>query len=101
MRLLLLLLLTPLATLIWAAQAQAFDMTTQSLVISGYATSQVTTGPFDNKLIIAAQDDAAVFIATDGQLRGAQLESALLYVRQAQPKLRASDLELAQAILVQ
>ncbi|WP_341522103.1 DUF2388 domain-containing protein [Pseudomonas sp. G.S.17] len=101
MRLLPLLLLTPLATLIWAAQAQAFDTTTQSLVISGYATSQVTTGPFDNKLIIAAQDDAAVFIATDGQLRGAQLESALQYLRQTQPKLRASDLELAQAILVQ
>ncbi|KFE48742.1 DUF2388 domain-containing protein [Pseudomonas syringae] len=101
MRLLPLQLLTPLAILIWAAPAQALDTTTQSLVISGYATSQVTTGPFDNKLIIAAQDDAAVFIATDGQLRGAQLESALLYLRQTQPKLRASDLELAQAILVQ
>lgn len=100
MRLLSLLLITPLATLFWAAEAQAFDTTTQGLVISGYATSQVTTGPFDNKLIIAAQDDAAVFIATDGQLRGAQLESALMYLRQTQPKLRASDLELAQAILV-
>lgn len=101
MRLLRPFLLASLATLFWAALAQAFDTTTQSLVISGYATSQVTTGPFDNKLIIAAQDDAAVFIATDGQLRGAQLESALRYVRQTQPKLRASDLELAQAILVQ
>ncbi|MBO6276005.1 MAG: DUF2388 domain-containing protein, partial [Pseudomonas sp.] len=47
------------------------------------------------------QDDAAVFIASDGQQRGAQLESALHYLRQTQPKLSATDLELAQAILVQ
>ncbi|HEX8595563.1 MAG TPA: DUF2388 domain-containing protein [Pseudomonas sp.] len=101
MRLLPLLLLTPLVTLLWTIPAQALDTTTQSLVVSGYATSQVTTGPFDNKLMLAAQDDAAVFIATDGQLRGAQLESALMYLRQTRPKLDASDLELAQAILVQ
>jgi uncharacterized protein (TIGR02448 family) len=82
-------------------QVLAFDVTTQSLVKTGYATSQVTTGPFDSKLIIAAQDDAAVFVASDGQLRGARLESALAYLRQSRPKLHASDLELAQAILVQ
>ena len=94
----------PIATivsLLWISQAQAFDVTTQSLVKSGFATTQVTTGPFDNKLILAAQDDAAAFLASDGQLRGARLESALMYLRQTQPKLRASDLELAQAILVQ
>ncbi|WP_268798617.1 DUF2388 domain-containing protein [Pseudomonas huanghezhanensis] len=94
-------LIASICGLLWNAQAQAFDVTTQSLVKSGFATSQVTTGPFDNKLILAAQDDAAAFLASDGQLRGAQLESALLYLRQTRPKLRASDLELAQAILVQ
>jgi len=85
----------------WAGQASAFDLTTQTLVVSGYATSKVTSAPFDNKLILAAQDDAAAFIASDGQLRGAQLEAALRYLRQTQAKLHASDLELAQAILVQ
>jgi uncharacterized protein (TIGR02448 family) len=95
------LLIAATASLICVTQAQAFDTTTQSLIKSGYATSQVTTGPFDNKLILAAQDAAAAFIASDGQLRGAQLEAALMYLRQAQPKLHASDLELAQAILVQ
>jgi uncharacterized protein (TIGR02448 family) len=94
------LLIAATASLICATQAQAFDTTTQSLIKSGYATSQVTTGPFDNK-ILAAQDDAAAFIASDGQLRGAQLESALIYLREIRPKLHASDLELAQAILVQ
>lgn len=85
----------------WASSALAFDTTTQSLVITGYVTSQVTTAPFDKKLIIAAQDDAAAFVASDGQLRGARLEAALASLREAQPKLVASDLELAQAILVQ
>ena len=93
--------LAVIAILSISTQVQAFDVTTQSLVKTGYATSQVTTGPFDSKLIIAAQDDAAVFVASDGQLRGARLESALAYLRQTRPKLHASDLELAQAILVQ
>ncbi|GLX89883.1 hypothetical protein Pfra02_24520 [Pseudomonas fragi] len=70
-------------------------------MLTGYVTSKVTSAPFDNKLIRAAQDDAAAFIASDGQLRGSQLESALRYVRHSQPKLSASDFELAQAILVQ
>jgi uncharacterized protein (TIGR02448 family) len=95
------LFIATVVSLLWISQASAFDATTQGLVKTGFATSQVTTGPFDNKLILAAQDDAAAFVASDGQLRGAQLESALLYLRQTQPKLSASDLELAQAILVQ
>ncbi|NUU33438.1 DUF2388 domain-containing protein [Pseudomonas sp. C2B4] len=79
----------------------AFNLSTQGTVASGYASSLVTSAPFDHKLLLAAHDDAAAFIASDGQLRGAQLESALRYLRQNQPKLHASDLELAQAILVQ
>ena len=93
--------LLALLALCWTHSAFAFDTTTQNVVLSGYVTSKVTSAPFDNKLICAAQDDAAVFIASDGQQRGAQLESALRYLRQSQPKLNASDLELAQAILVQ
>ncbi|KAA8557342.1 hypothetical protein FX985_03681 [Pseudomonas extremaustralis] len=85
----------------WSSTASAFDLTTQSTVVSAYATSKVTSAPFDRKLIMAAQDDAAAFIATDGQWPGARLESALDYLRRTQPKLNASDLELAQAILVQ
>ena len=93
--------LLALLALCWTQSAYAFDMTTQNVVLSGYVTSKVTSAPFDHKLIRAAQDDAAVFIASDGQTRGAQLESALRYLRQNTPKLSASDLELAQTILVQ
>ncbi|MBC6626118.1 DUF2388 domain-containing protein [Pseudomonas sp.] len=85
----------------WSPLASALDVSTQSTVVSVYATSKVTSAPFDNKLVMAARDDAAAFIATDGQWRGARLESALDYLRRTQPKLHASDLELAQAILVQ
>jgi len=79
----------------------AFNLSTQGTVATGYATTLVTAAPFDHKLLIAARDDAAAFIASDGQLRGAQLESARRYLRQTQPKLHVSELELAQAILVQ
>ncbi|WP_347903064.1 DUF2388 domain-containing protein [Pseudomonas purpurea] len=88
-------------TACWTGSANALDLTTQNLVITAYATSMVTSAPFDHKLLLAAQDDAAAFVASEGQLRGARLESALAYLRQTQPKLHASDLELAQAILVQ
>ncbi|MBJ2256676.1 DUF2388 domain-containing protein [Pseudomonas psychrophila] len=93
--------LSVLLALCWTQSANAFDMTTQNVVLSGYVTSKVTSAPFDHKLIRAAQDDAAVFIASDGQTRGAQLESALRYLRQNTPKLNASDLELAHTILIQ
>ena len=93
--------LLALLALSWTQSANAFDMTTQNVVLSGYVTSKVTSAPFDHKLIRAAQDDAGVFIASDGQLRGAQLESALRCLRRSHPELSVSDLELAQAILVQ
>ncbi|MVV47282.1 DUF2388 domain-containing protein [Pseudomonas sp. PB120] len=99
-----LLIIPVFATACWASSARAYDafnLSTQGIVATGYASSMVTSAPFDHKLLLAAQDDAATFIATDGQLRGAQLESALVYLRRTQPKLHASDLELAQAILVQ
>lgn len=90
-----------LLALFWTYPANAFDTTTQNTVLTGYVTSKVTSAPFDRKLIRAAQDDAAVFVASDGQIRGAQLESALRYLRHNPPKLNVSDLELAQIILVQ
>jgi len=105
MRFLLKLSVTPLfLSVCWSCPAVAFDafnLSTQGIVATGYATSMVTSAPFDRKLLLAAHDDAAAFIASNGELRGAQLESALVYLRQSQPKLHASDLELAQAILVQ
>ncbi|CAG8869043.1 hypothetical protein PS627_03347 [Pseudomonas fluorescens] len=81
--------------------AHALDVTTQTLVMSGYVTSQVTTAPFDRKLVLEARDDAAAFIASDGRIRGARLQAALTSLHERYPRQSADDLELARAILVQ
>jgi uncharacterized protein (TIGR02448 family) len=81
--------------------AQAFDSIFAGTVASTYVASQVTTAPFDNKLILDSRDEAARFVASQGEIRGARLESALRWLREQQPRLAASDLELAEAILVQ
>lgn len=93
--------LFPLFIALVAPCAHAFDTTTQGVVISAYGTSQITTAPFDRKLIIDARDDAAAFVASDGLIRGARLQAALTALRHAHPAESADDLELAQAILVQ
>ncbi|MFJ2482601.1 DUF2388 domain-containing protein [Pseudomonas sp. NPDC087598] len=90
-----------LLTACWTTSASAFDVSTQNTVVSVWATGMVSSAPFDRKLLLAAHDDAAVFVASDGEMRGARLESALHYLRKTRPKLHVSDLELAQAILVQ
>ena len=54
---------------------QAFDTTLAGTVASSYVASQVTSAPFDNKLILDARDDAAGFVATHGELRGARLRA--------------------------
>ena len=84
-----------------ATPVLAFDSTTEGLVKTIYGTSQLTTGPFQNKLVLAARDDAAAIVATDGAMRGAQQEETFRAQRAADPALHASDRELAQAILSQ
>jgi uncharacterized protein (TIGR02448 family) len=101
MRLLKLLFPSLLISACWATSVDAFDVSTQNTVVSLWATGMVSSAPFDRKLLLAAHDDAAAFVASDGEWRGAQLESALHYLRKSRPKLHVSDLELAQAILVQ
>lgn len=81
--------------------AHAMDVTTQTLVMSGFVTSQVTTAPFDRKLVLEARDDAAAFVASDGQIRGARLQAALSALHARYPSQSVDDLELARAILVQ
>ncbi|MFJ2688776.1 DUF2388 domain-containing protein [Pseudomonas sp. NPDC087336] len=67
-------------------------------------TSGATTGSTyltfkDNKVIVAAQDDAGSFVASDGGIRGPYLEAAMQKVRADNPGLQATDMELANAIL--
>ena len=63
-------------------------------------TSDTTTSIRDSKIVQEAHDDAASFVASNGEIRGAQLEAALTTIRQRVPEARdASDQVLAEAIL--
>jgi len=100
-------LLTAAALLTVAASASAtsFVYTTDAVVGAVKGTSDVTSdlsSSFgDDKIVLAAREDAASFVATAGDLRGARLEAALAHIRQQAPQLQASsDLQLAQSILV-
>ena len=55
----------------------------------------------DDKLAIPARDDASSFVASGGTIRGVYLESVLKQIRLDNPGLKASDEELAKAILIQ
>ncbi len=98
-------LLSAAALLVVAASANAssFYVTTDSLVRTLKATSDLTTDASgslrDNKIVRAARDDAASFVASEGAIRGVKLESAFESIRQQAPQLQASDAQLAQAIL--
>ncbi len=69
-------------------------------VLSSGATTGSTYLTFkDHKMIVAAQDDAGSFVASDGSIRGPYLEAAMAKVRAENPSLKASDMDLANAIL--
>jgi len=81
------------------AFAGSFSGTTAGTSAAGSSESSKSTSPND-KVVLQARDDAASFVASDGRIRGAQLESALRYLREKSADARrASDMQLAQAIL--
>ena len=64
----------------------------------GGATSNSSSG--NSKVEKHARDDAASFVASEGRIRSARLEAAILHLRQHDAAARtASDMQLAQAIL--
>ena len=98
----------PLAAVLLAgsAVAMASAASTTSDAISGAIRgtsngASASSGSLsDNRIVLAARDDAAGFVASDGAIRGVQLEAALALLRQELPQFQgASDLALAQAIL--
>ena len=99
--------LPTLALLLICSSAQARTLEGTSNVIlraldrSVDFTSDTTTSTRDMKVVAAARDDAASFVASQGDIRGARLEAAFAQLRlQSAAARSASDSELAQAILV-
>lgn len=81
------------------AIASSFAGTSAGASSGGSSASSGSTSG-DDKVIVQARDDAASFVASDGQLRGARLEAALHLLRERDARARdASDMALAQAIL--
>lgn len=86
------------------AQAQTL-VATSNIVVRALGrsidfTSDTTTSIRDMKVIREARDDAASFVASQGAIRGVQLEAAFDTLRSRLPEARdASDEALAQAIL--
>jgi uncharacterized protein (TIGR02448 family) len=80
--------------------ATSFVVTTDGIVNSVEGTSDVTSSSFgDDKVVREAKDDAASFVASQGDIRGAHLEAAFQRIRGKLPELQVNDMQLAQAIL--
>ena len=93
-----------LLALATSASATSFVVTTDAVVgavaATSDATSDVTSSFKDDKIVLAARDDAASFVASAGEIRGAQLEAAFAALRERFPQAReASDLALAESIV--
>ena len=88
-----------LAALILASSgAHAFIITTTPVSLPTY-TTDATSGSDKKMVIHQAKDDAAAFIASEGQIQGAYLTRAIEMIRAENPSMTASDAELANAIL--
>jgi uncharacterized protein (TIGR02448 family) len=94
-----------LGLLLLADMAQAHTLVATSNIIVRASQRTIdftsdTTSIRDSKIIREAHDDAASFVASNGDIRGAHLEAALNTLRTRVPEARdASDQVLAEAIL--
>jgi uncharacterized protein (TIGR02448 family) len=100
------LIATALGLLLLAGVAQAQTVkATSNIVVRAFGrsidfTSDTTTSTRDSKVVIQAKDDAASYVASQGDIRGVQLEAAFDTLRARLPEARdASDQTLAEAIL--
>lgn len=76
------------------------DLATSGSTAGTSGSSASTDTTKKDKIIEQAQNDAATFVASKGQVRGIYLEAALYHLRHNyQMTNTATDLELAQAIL--
>lgn len=98
----------PLALFLSVGGAQAQTLVaTSNIVVNALDrsinfTSDVTSRISDMKVVSEARDEAAGFVASAGEIRGARLEAAFGGLRSAFPEARqASDQALAELILAQ
>jgi uncharacterized protein (TIGR02448 family) len=89
------------ASIATPAMASSFAGSSAGASSAGSSASSGSSSD-DDKVVLQARDDAAGFVASDGRIRGAMLEAALRRLREhSEAARRASDMQLAQAILAQ
>jgi len=67
---------------------------------SGASSNSSGSSSGDDKVLLDAREDAAGFVASNGAIRGAWLEAALIQLRENDAATRdASDMALARKIL--
>ena len=89
-----------LAVLALPASVLASSFAGSSAGSASGASSAGSSSSGDDKIVLDARDDAAAFVASDGAIRGARLEAALLHLRERDAAQRdASDLALARTLL--
>ncbi|MFF7707183.1 DUF2388 domain-containing protein [Pseudomonas sp. NPDC007930] len=100
------LIVAALALLAATEVAQAHTLVaTSNIIVRAFGrsidfTSDTTTSVRDSKVVMAAKEDAASYVASAGDYRGVQLEAAFHTLRAHLPEARsASDQQLAEAIL--
>ena len=100
------LIVATLGLLLLADVAQAQTVVqTSNIIVRAFGrtidfTSDTTTSIRDSKVVREAHDDAATFVASEGDIRGVQLVAAFSTLRDRVPEARnASDHDLAEAIL--
>lgn len=71
----------------------------RNVLSSGATTGSTYLTSRDHKLVVATQDDASSFVASNGEIRGPYLEAAIAQLRTQNPTMQASDMDLANAIL--
>ena len=92
------------------AQASSFDNRHQSefktligpvtLVTENYVSwSEISFDGAYAKIIVEAQEDAAAFVASNGEVLGAQLSQALRLIKEKAPETTSTDMDLAIAII--
>ena len=84
-------------SLLPASAALADSAFWRNVLSSGATTATTYATSKDNKLVLAARDDASAFVASGGEIRGPYLEAALQRLRSEQPQ--ADDMQLATRLL--
>ena len=86
-----------------SAFASSFVVTTDTLVratgMTSNATSDITNSFRDDKIVLEARDDAASFVASQGDIRGSHLEAALRHIRGKRPRRPANHMHRPPATL--